>query len=147
MNFSRGNLPPVKLTWYDGRKKPPAKSAHGQTLAGNGTLFVGDLATLYVPHYWGGGKIIHGEARPRPEKSIPDSPGHYLEWIRACKGGPAALSNFDNSGPLTEMVLLGNLAVRLQKTIRWDAKNLTSVGWEYVLPRAEPWQRAGRSVS
>jgi predicted dehydrogenase len=129
----RGDLPPINLTWYDGKKKPPADLAPGQKLAGNGALFIGDAATLYVPHYWGEGKIIKGEAAARPKASIPDSPGHYLEWIRACKGGPAALSNFDNSGPLTEMVLLGNLALRLGEPIQWDSKNLKAKG----LPSAD----------
>jgi predicted dehydrogenase len=47
-----------------------------------------------------------------------------IEWIEACKGGPKALSSFDYAGPFTEMVLLGNLAVRLGKKIEWDAKSL-----------------------
>ena len=78
------------------------------------------------------------------------------EWIEACKGGPKALSNFDYSGPLTEMVLLGNLAVRLGKKIEWDAKALKATnapeadrlirpshraGWE--LPVPESLQRIG----
>ncbi len=130
---ARGNLPPVELTWYDGNKKPPAELAPGHQLSNNGSLFVGDAATLYAPHYWGAGTIVKGEAAPQPNRSIPDSPGHYLEWIRACKGGGAALSNFDYAGPLTEMVLLGNLALRLDEPIRWDSKNLTAEG----LPEAD----------
>jgi len=51
-------------------------------------------------------------------------PNEDVEWIEACKGGPKALSSFDYSGPLTEMVLLGNLAVRLGKKIQWDAESL-----------------------
>ena len=46
------------------------------------------------------------------------------EWIEACRGGPKPLSSFDYSGPFTEMVLLGNLAVRLGKKIEWDAAAL-----------------------
>jgi hypothetical protein len=48
----------------------------------------------------------------------------HLDWIRACKGGPPACSNFEISGPFTEMVLLGNVALRLGKTIEWDSKHL-----------------------
>ena len=131
---ARGDLPPVNVTWYDGGRKPPAELAAGHALGGNGSLFIGDAATLYVPHYWGEGKIIKGTAAARPEPTIPNSPGHYQEWINACKGGPAALSNFDYAGPLTEMVLLGNLAVRLEKRIQWDAKNLKAIG----VPEADP---------
>jgi hypothetical protein len=57
-----------------------------------------------------------------PEKTEEKSIGHYEEWIEACKGGKPAGASFDYSGPLTEMVLLGNLAVRLGKRIEWNAK-------------------------
>jgi len=58
---------------------------------------------------------------PQTIRRVPDED---VEWIEACKGGPKALSSFDYSGPFTEMVLLGNLAVRLGKRIDWDAKAL-----------------------
>ena len=48
----------------------------------------------------------------------------HLDWIRACKGGPAASSNFDISGPFTEWVLLGTLAIRLNKKLEWDSAKL-----------------------
>ncbi len=143
---ARGDMPPVNVTWYDGGKKPPAELAPGQTLAGNGSLFIGDRATLYVPHYWGEGNIIRGEASARPAPTIPDSPGHYQEWINACKGGPAALSNFNYSGPLTEMVLLGNLAVRLGQTIHWDAKDLKAKGASEADPLIRTEYREGWSL-
>jgi predicted dehydrogenase len=57
-------------------------------------------------------------------KTIRRVPNEDVEWIEACKGGAKPLSSFDYSGPLTEMVLLGNLAVRLNKKITWDAKTL-----------------------
>lgn len=49
-----------------------------------------------------------------PPKTLPRSPGHYKEWVRACKGGQAGGSNFDWAGPLAEAVLLGNVALRLE---------------------------------
>ena len=66
------------------------------------------------------------QAFKRPEKTIPRVPDGdpYKEWITACKGGPMPGSNFDHSGPLTEMVLLGNLAIRLKKKIEWDGPNM-----------------------
>ncbi len=57
-------------------------------------------------------------------KTIRRVPNEDVEWLEACKGGAKPLSSFDYSGPLTEMVLLGNLAVRLNKKIKWDAKTL-----------------------
>jgi hypothetical protein len=56
--------------------------------------------------------------------SIPRVANEDAEWIAACRGGPKALSSFDYAGPFTEMVLLGNLAVRLGKKIEWDAQAL-----------------------
>lgn len=58
-----------------------------------------------------------------PPKILPRSPGHHREWIDACKGGPAAGANFDHAGPLTEMVLLGNIAIRTGRKLYWDAEN------------------------
>src|SRR5262249_58444728 len=77
--------------------------------------------------------------RPRTP-SIPRAPGNnnFAEWIRACKGGPPAMSNFtDYSGPLTEMVLLGNVAIRVGKRIVWNSEKLEAVD----LPEADRWIR------
>jgi hypothetical protein len=59
--------------------------------------------------------------RRSPAERYPRTEGVYAEWIAACKGGQPAGSNFvDHSGPLTEMVLLGNLAVRTARTLELD---------------------------
>ena len=57
---------------------------------------------------------------------IPDGQnGHEKDWVRACKGGKPASSNFEYSGPLSEMVLLGNLAVRFpEQRLLWDGPNM-----------------------
>ena len=67
--------------------------------------------------------------KSRPAKTlerIPDGlDGHEKDWIRACKGGKPASSNFDYSGPLSEMVLMGNLAVRFpNRRLLWDGENM-----------------------
>ena len=59
-----------------------------------------------------------------PPELLPRSRGHEREWLDACKGGPAAMSNFDYSGPLTEFVLLGCLAMRVGEPIEWDGPNM-----------------------
>ena len=127
----RGKLAPAKFVWYDGGKKPNADLVKGKKLATNGVILVGDKDTLYVPSYWGKGEFISGAkyddfknvSETLPKKDNFDR-CHYEEWIAACKGGPKAYSNFDNSGPLTEMVLLGNVALRAGKKIEWNAKKL-----------------------
>ena len=61
----------------------------------------------------------------QPPKVLPRSPGHYKEWVDACRGGPPAGSNFvDHAGLLTEMCLLGNVALRAQKPLAWDGPNM-----------------------
>jgi len=127
----RGNLVPAKFVWYDGGKKPSADLVKGKPLPTNGVILVGDKDTLYVPSYWGKGEFVSGAryedfssvAETLPKKNNFDR-CHYEEWIAACKGGPKAYSNFDNSGPLTEMVLLGNIALRTGTKVEWDAKKL-----------------------
>jgi len=51
-------------------------------------------------------------------------PGHHSDWLRACKGGPAACSNFDYASRLVESLILGNVALRTRKLIKWDPVNM-----------------------
>jgi hypothetical protein len=59
-----------------------------------------------------------------PEPFLDRGINHYQDWIRACKGGPKTLANFDYAGPLTETILLGNVAARADKKLTWDGPNL-----------------------
>jgi hypothetical protein len=130
-NGKNNALVPAKFVWYDGGKKPSPDLVKGKKLPTNGVILVGDTDTLYVPSYWGKGEFLSG-AKYDDFKSVAETLPkadnfdrcHYEEWIAGCKGGPKPYSNFDNSGPLTEMVLLGNVALRAGKTIEWDAKRL-----------------------
>lgn len=127
--------PAVKLTWYDGGKKPPAALARQPHLSEDGCILVGTKDTLYVPYYWGAGSFVSG-AKIDDFASVPqtlprvageeDDEGmlHHLEWTAACKGEGTTLSGFDYAGPMTESVLLGNVALRTGKRIEWDAENL-----------------------
>ena len=62
-----------------------------------------------------------------PGKTIPRSPGHYKEWIEACKGGPAPYSNFEIGAKLTEVILLGCVALKVGKKIDWDGPNMRAL--------------------
>jgi hypothetical protein len=121
-------LPPLKMTWSDGGKKPSEDLFHGETVANSGALIIGEKGTMYSPDDYGTNHVLlpkkDFEGYKPPDPWIPRSPGHHAEWIRACKGGPPAMSNFDYSGPLTEVVVLGNLAVRAAEKVEWDAKSL-----------------------
>ena len=62
-----------------------------------------------------------------PAPTLPRSQSHHQEWIAACKGGPAPFANFSYASVSTEAMLLGALALRLGRTIEWDAENLKVV--------------------
>jgi len=127
---ARADMPPVKLTWYDGGLRPPRPDElkDGQQFGTNGILFVGDKGKMF------GHTLMPESLRKeygKPPQMIPRSPGHHIEWIEACKGGKPAGSNFDHAGPLAEAVLLGNVALRpslkekLTRTeLRWDSASL-----------------------
>jgi predicted dehydrogenase len=127
----REGMPPVTLTWSDGGMLPnrPAELESGRKLAegDNGSLFVGTKGKMMAGTYGGGVRIFPEEQHkqtPRPPQSIPRPKGHYDEWIEACKGGRPASGSFDYAGPFTEVVLLGNLALRTGSTIEWDGENM-----------------------
>jgi predicted dehydrogenase len=126
---ARGDQPPLKLVWYDGGLRPPRPEEleDDNHMGDNGRLLVGDKGMIL------GNRIIP-DARRREvgdvPRTLPRSPGHQQEWIDACKGGNPAGSNFDWAGPLTEVVLLGNIALRVQmreeltrKTLLWDPQS------------------------
>ena len=130
---ARDKMPPVKVVWYDGKKQPPRPKEleDDRKLGGHGQLLLGEKGTIYEPGaYCQSPRLIPEskmqEAIPNlPPKTIPRIKGsHYAEWIQACKGGPTPGSNFEHAGPLTEMFLLGNIAIRSGKKIEWDGENL-----------------------
>jgi predicted dehydrogenase len=123
---ARGKRPALTMTWYDGGKRPDAPLLDGKEPASSGALIIGEKGKLYSPGDYGGSfQLLGGVEEVKVE--YPQSPGHFQEWVRAIKGGPAAMSNFpDYAGPLTETVLLGNLAVWAGEKVEWDARNLRS---------------------
>ena len=108
---AREDMPPVRLTWYDGGLRPPRIPGieEGVQLGAGGTLYIGSNGMILGNEIF---PLPVRESYERPEPYIPSSPGHREEWINACKGGEPAGSNFDWSGPLTETVLLGNISLR-----------------------------------
>ncbi len=63
--------------------------------------------------------------REPPPRVLDRSIGHYKEFVRACLGGESAAANFDYSGPLTEIIMLGIAAIRADKKLHWDAERMT----------------------
>ena len=127
---ARGDLPPVRMTWYEGGLMPPnpPEMAPGESLDSNGALYIGSKGKLYHGSHGGMPRLLphalHEDAAKVP-KTIERSPGHYQEWINACKGGPMPVSNFSYAGPLTETMLLGVLALRAPgRRLEWDSPNM-----------------------
>lgn len=116
------DYPALTLTWYDGMLRParPAELEADREMGNGGVMYVGDKGKIL------GNRIIpeskHKEF-PKPEASIPRSIGHHKEFIDACKGGPQAGANFEFAALVTEAVLLGNVALRIQRKIEWDPVN------------------------
>ncbi len=155
---ARGDMPPVKLVWYDGGRRPPRPKEFPDTrefLGSNGTIFVGEKGMLTFGALTAG--TGPGQAGPRfipeslrqsfepPKPTIPRIKAkdrwfgrHVQEWLAACKGGKPACSRFEISGPLAEIVLLGNVALLSGKPIEWDRQTMKIAGQgtgnQYVRP-------------
>ena len=129
---ARGDMPPVKLHWYDGGMlplRPDELEDERQLSREDGLIFVGDKGKMYVEGWGGNSPRLIPEAKmkeyKRPPKTLPRSIGHHKEWIQACKKGTPTRSNFDFAGPLTEAVLLGTVSIRMGgKKLIWDSFNL-----------------------
>lgn len=121
-----GDRPPVKLHWYHGT--PPILAELKLDAKGMNTLFIGDDGMLLCG--FNETKLLPEEKfkdYAKPEPYLPKSPGFHKEWFNACKGGPAASCDFSYSGPMTETVLLGNVAYRAGG-FDWNASALQAGG-------------------
>jgi predicted dehydrogenase len=129
---TRGGRPEVTVVWRDGGLFPPRPTGWPAEEAwppaeDGGQLWIGTDGAMVAGTYGGNPRLVDPtrdrelKADPPPTK-YPRVESVYAEWIAACKGGPPAGSNFvDHAGPLTEMVLLGNLAIRSGRTLTFDA--------------------------
>ena len=115
--------PELNFTWYCDTQIP--KQINGEAVPPNGVMFVGSEGMLFADYnrYRLFPTDKYKSFQP-PAKSIADSIGHHREWLKACRDGSPTTCNFDYSGPLTEAVLLGNVAYRSGQKIRWDAEKL-----------------------
>ena len=126
---ARGAAPPVKLTWYDGGMMPPrpAEVVDNRRLGDNeGVVFVGEKGKIVCTCYGDNARLLPDELHrdfPRPAPRLARSPGHYQEWLAACKGGPPAGSRFEHAAVLTEVVQLGNVAVRHSARVHQEMQN------------------------
>ena len=132
----RGDLPPVRLSWYQGTYKPQLWQEAQIPRWGSGVLFIGDKGMLLSDY---GKHVLLPEDKfadfPPPPETIAKSRGHHAEWIHACKTGALTTCNFEYAGWLTEANHLGNVAFRTGKKLVWDPENLRATN----VPEAEPY--------
>ncbi|MBN8246731.1 MAG: Gfo/Idh/MocA family oxidoreductase [Verrucomicrobia bacterium] len=149
----REGLPPLKFWWYDGnpgdQDLAPLRPSADLTreivtlqgsLPASGCLLVGERGKLFSPDDYGSQFFLmadaekaytagekHEAARAVAE-TIPRSPGHNEEWFRMMRDGTPAYSNFDIAAYLTEIILLGCIAVRVGegRVMEWDGPNMRS---------------------
>ena len=151
---ARGDMPPVKFTWYDGGLKPPRpeelepdRPFRGNADEEEGLLFIGDH-----------GKILCGfngknprlspqskmDAYQRPPRTLPRSPGNEREWLDACKGSKSKPGgNFEFEGMVTESLLLGNVAVQSGQRLTWDRPGMKANNSDFAQKEIHPERRKG----
>lgn len=144
---ARRNQPAFNVFWYDGGQKPDAALAPEFKYGGNGVLVICEKATIFSPDEFNTNFMLSG-GMAMPEIEVDESPGHMAEFARAATGGKPARSNFpDYSGPLTEAVLLGNLAIWANgPRLEWDARRMQVKGTNEFDALIKPAFRPGWSV-
>jgi predicted dehydrogenase len=130
-------MPEVEVTWYDGGFRPmiPDVLPEGRTWQGEGCALFGTKDTLVLGSHGTDPYLLSGRKPDSPAvlRVVPDN-NHYLDWVAACKDPDLrdkTASHFGEAGPFNEMVLMGVLAVRLQKINRildWNGINMQFTG-------------------
>ena len=138
---ARGQHLPAQRTFYDGKRLPPAKLFHGETVSRNGSLLIDSRGTLFTRQRHGGSNADNMFLLlPRkefidyqlPPQTLPRTQDHYYEFIQACKGGPRTESPIDHASKPTEGSWVGSLALRTGKRIEWDAEQTKAD--RFILP-------------
>jgi predicted dehydrogenase len=118
---------PVKLLWFEGTEKPPrpAELEPDDTLPKIGAVVMGDQGTIiYGSHGATSARLIPDakmEAYKKPPQTLWRTKAHHEDWLNAIRTGKLAGSNFDYGGPLSELAMLGIIAMRLPETrLEWD---------------------------
>ncbi len=110
----------LKITWYDGGRLPSLKGSHLSEKDGlprSGSLFIGEEGSMVMPHF------SAPRLYPHQDFEMVEGANHYHDWLEGVQTGVQPSDGFDYAGPLTEAVLLGNIAVRYRgKKLHWDSQ-------------------------
>lgn len=126
---ARAGMGPVRITWYEGGLMPPRPKEleEGRSLGEHGILFIGTKGAM-LGGGWSRSPRIIPETKMRayrkPPKTLPRVKGHHRDWLDGCKGKGEPSTHFDYSGPLTEFVLMGNVALRAGKKLSFNWKDM-----------------------
>lgn len=127
-SFRQADGSPLTLTWSDGDVRPEVLKKWGIPEKSYGILFVGTEGALYVnyaEHFLLPRDRFQNQSAPAA--SIPESPGHHAEWLRAIRDGARTTCDFEYSGKVSEAVLLGVFAYRAGRKLEYDAPTMTAV--------------------
>lgn len=121
----REGMPPVALHWYDGGLRPPKPTElEGEDMPAEGMLFVGDDGKILAGFMGSEPRLIPQKRMDMfraPPETLPRPAEELDQWIRACRGGAPSDASFTAVAPFAETILLGNIALRIPKKLRWDA--------------------------
>jgi predicted dehydrogenase len=130
--------------------RPPREEEPGQPARkpdeSNGAVFIGSKGIMTTDTYAGNVRLLPEERMEtfeNPPQFLTRSPGHHNDWIRACKGGDPACSNFGVAAPFTEWVLLGTIAPRFEGKLEWDSANMRFTNNEEANKLLKPEFRQG----
>jgi hypothetical protein len=149
---ARGSRPEFKAYWYDGGLRPPIPEElePGRKIPNTGNLFVGSKATLMIAGDYGNSPRIIPEEKMKaigkPAQLLERSPGQAEEWVAACKGDlpkEKVNSHFGYAGPMTESLLLGNIALRVGRRLQWDGEKLEFTNFADANPFVSKTYREG----
>src|SRR5579872_1110273 len=129
---------------------PPTPEGKPTGPAPNGSVFIGDKGMITTGTYGEQTRLVPME-RMRDYKFPPQflsrSPGHYRDWIRACKGGEPSCSNFDVAAPFAEWILLGVISLRAEGKLDWDAEKMRITNNSEANAFIKPYVRKGWSIT
>lgn len=155
LKFNTAEHGDIALNWYDGGMMPdlPDELKDDEKIGdtGGGTVFYGSKGILVCDTYSRNARLLPSERMqqinvPEPylKRITGDTGGHQSNWVEACFNGSETSSDFKRSGPLTEAVLMGNLAI---KSFQYKEPNENGRGFKYPGRRKILWDGENMRVT
>lgn len=151
---ARGDKPPVRVKWYEGPSRPEAPAGYdgGPPGGEGGMIMVGEKGGIFHGGMRPNSPVLYPKAKweayranrdQQVPKTLPRTKGIHRDWVEAVRNGTKSCSDFSYSGPLTEAILLGTLAIRTGKTVKWNAEKLEITGNPEAAMLVNPEAREG----